>query len=271
MTEKVLQEKIQDIVSIHGKLSSARSLAPSRMVNTNFSKLVGMVNTTLTESSMEILGDKKITAIQGNLRRLSLEGESELERFWAERILGSNCPQATMTEFPYFKNYEIMTDFEVEGMKSCDLHEKHKVLFAGSGSLPLSSIMMAEKHGFNVDNLDIDKKACTISRNIIKSLNLSNKVRVINKNIFDITNFSTYNAIFVAAHVGKDEAEKIEVIEHIAKYGEKGTHIILRSVTNLGVLLYPEINIDHLRNIEVLRKYDRPKGVINNIIVGKIK
>lgn len=271
MTKEILQEKIHDIVSIHGELSSARDLVPSTIINTNFSKLVSIVDTTPADSSKEILSDRKIAAIQHNLRKLSSQGESELERFWAEQIIKSNHAQATLVRFPYFENYERMTDFEVAGMKSCDFHDSYKVLFVGSGPLPLSSIMMAGKHGFSVDNLDIDEKACQLSRDLIKELNLSEKVRVIHKNIFDITNFSQYKGIFIAALAGRNESEKIGIIEHVARHAEKGTHIVLRSVSDLGTLLYPEITADHLKSIDVVKKYERPKGVINNIIVGKTK
>lgn len=271
MTKEILQKKIHDIVSIHGELSSTRDLVPSPIINTTFSKLVSIVNTTPADSSKEILSDSNITAIHQSLRKLSSQGESELERFWTERILASNHVHATLMQFPYFENYERMTNFEVEGMKSCNLHNNHKLLFVGSGPLPMSSIMMAGKHGLYVDNLDIDKKACELSSELIKALNLSEKVKVIHKNIFDITDFSEYKSVFIAALAGKDETEKVRIIEHVAHYAEKGTHIVLRSVSDLGTLLYPEITADHLKNIDVVKKYDRPKGIINNIIVGKTK
>jgi nicotianamine synthase len=271
MTKEILQGKIHDIVSIHGELSSARDLVPSPIINTSFSKLVSIVDTTPADSSKEILSDGKIAAIQQSLRRLSSQGESELERFWTERILASNHVHATLIQFPYFENYERMTNFEVEGMKSCNLHDSHKLLFVGSGPLPLSSIIMAGKHGYYIDNLEIDKKACDLSIELIKALNLSEKVKVIHKNIFDITDFSEYKSVFIAALAGKDETEKKRIIEHVVYYAEKGTHIVLRNASDLGTLLYPEITVDHLKNIDVVKKYDRPNGVINSIIVGKTK
>ncbi len=271
MTKEILQRKIRDITSIHGELLSARDLIPSSVINTSFEKLVGIVDTTPADSSKEILSDGKIAAIQQSLRRLSSQGESELERFWAERILESDHTQTTLMRFPYFKNYERMTDFEVDGMMSCDLHENHKILFVGSGPLPLSSIMMAQKYGFSVDNLDVDKKACELASGIIERLNLSEKLKVIHKDILDITDFSRYESVFIAALVGRDEAEKIRIIDHVAHYAEKGIHIVLRSVSDLGTLLYPEITAEHLKSIDVVKRCERPKGVINNIIVGKTK
>jgi len=271
MTERVLQKKIHDIVSIHRELSSAKDLVPSPIINTSFSKLVTIVDTTPADSSKEILSDSKITAIQENLRQLSSEGESELEYFWAEKILTSNRAQTTLFQFPYFENYEKMIDFEIQGIKMSKLGKKHKVLFVGSGSLPLSSIMMATKYGLSVDNLDIDTKACELSSNVIKILNLSDKVSVLHKNIFDIRDFSEYKSIFIAALAGRNEVEKIDIIEHVACHAKKGTHIILRSASDLGILLYPEITINHLKNIDVIKKCERPKGVINSIIIGKTK
>ncbi len=271
MTNKILQEKIYDVISIYRELSSVKDLVPSRIINTNFSKLVSIVDVTPDDLSREILRDSKIAMIQQNLRKLSSQGEFELEYFWVKRILASNHAHTTFIQFPYYENYERMTSFEMDAMKSCDIHEIHKVLFVGSGPLPMSSIMIAGKHGVYVDNLDIDKEACDLSSELIKALDLSEKVKIMHKNIFDITDFSAYNCIFVAALAGEDEGKKYNIIEHIASYAEKGTHIVLRSVSNLGALLYPEIKTDHMKNIDVLKRYDRPRGVINNIIIGRTK
>jgi len=272
MTKKVLQEKtIRDIISIHGELSSAKNLTPSPLINGEFSKLVHIVNVTTSHSSREILGNAKIASILKDIRTLSSKGESELELFWAKKVLASDIPEAILAQFPYYENYEKMTEFEVRGMRSCDLHKNHKILFVGSGPLPLSSIMMARQHGFSVDNLDIDSNAVDVSRKIISAIGLSENVKVVKGNIFSMKDFVKYKGIFIAALVGKDEAEKIKIVSHISNQSEKGTHVILRSVSDLGTLLYPNIRVDTLKGINVLKKYDRPKGIINNIIVGKTK
>ena len=86
-----------------------------------------------------------------------------------------------------------------------------------------------------------------------------------------MSDFSEYDSVFIAALVGKDEKEKGKIIDHVVANTKKHTHIIMRSVNNLGSLLYPQITLSHLKNIQVIHTSQSPKDIINNIIIGKKK
>lgn len=277
MTKEILQEKIvSNIISIHEALSSVKNLIPSPIVNREFTKLVSIVdnsnsNNSETDDSREILSNSKIEPIIKDIRLFSSKGESELEAFWAKKILKSDDPEVTMSYFPYYSNYKKMTEFEVGGMFACDIHKRHKILFVGSGPLPLSSIMMAKIHGITVHNLDSSEEAVRISKKVVSALGLNKMIKIIKGNILDFKDLAEYDGVFVAALVGKDEEEKLKIIRYVSSHCNKDTHIILRSVTNLGTLLYPEITAKCLDELSVVKIFDQPKGVINNIIVCKKK
>ncbi len=271
MSKIKIQNNIKELISIHEGLSSADNLKPSPKVDSNFFKLVDLVDSTPRDISDRILDENSIQAIHQDFRRIASKGEGELEKHWAQYILDSNDFREAIKRFPYIGNYEKMMKVETQAMKSCDIHNHHKVLFIGSGPLPLSSIILAERYGYRVDNLDIDITACELSSQIIAGLGLSDSIKVINKSIFDMLDFSEYDCVFIAALVGENENDKREIIEHVTNHADKGTHIVLRSVKDLGTLLYPEITDEHLKNINVLKINERQQGIINNIIVGKIK
>ena len=273
MTNIFLQRKRNKILSIHKELLSAKNFKPSKSTNAIFSRLVAIVQNTPPNDSREILNDNNILQIQDNLRRISSKAESELELFWTNNIIKSNEPEKILRLFPYYSNYDKMSDLEFECMQSCNIHKVHKVLFVGSGPLPLplSSILMARKYGISIDNLDMDNEACTISRELIEKLGLSEKIKTIEGNILDIQDLSGYHTIFIAALAGENEKAKEEIINHVVTRSNRNNHIVMRSVNNLGALLYPKITLTHLKNIEVISMSESPRDIINNIIIGKKK
>ena len=271
MTNTISQRKRDKILGIHGELSSAKDLKPSERINATFSELVAIVQDTHADHSKDILDDKEIRLIQHDLRRMSSRAESELELFWVKNALKSDDAEKILRVFPYYPNYEKMTDLEIESMRLCDVHKGHKALFVGSGPLPLSSIMMARKCGISIDNLDTDDEACTLSSELVERVGLSGKIKTINGNILDVQDLTGYQTIFIAALAGESEEEKTKIIDHVVARSERNTHIVMRSVSNLGTLLYPEITPAHLKDIEVIRRSESPKDIINNIIIGKKK
>jgi nicotianamine synthase len=271
MINAISQRKKDKILGIHGELLSAKDLKPSERINAVFSELVGMVQDTPGAHSKDILNDKEIRLIKDDLRRMSSKAESELELFWVKNALKSADAQKILSIFPYYLNYDKMTDLEIESMRLCNVHGDHKALFVGSGPLPLSSIMMARKCGISIDNLDMDDEACALSKELIERVGLLKKIGTIKGNILDMQDLSGYQTIFIAALAGESEHEKARIIDHVVARSERDTHIVMRSVSDLGTLLYPEITPLHLKDIEVIRRSESPRDIINNIIIGKKK
>lgn len=268
-----LSEKKNAILEIHEVLSSALDLKPCEQTNSAFSRLVSIVRETSSDDSARILADDDVGRIAEDLRKLASRGESGLELYWVRGALESSDPERFIKKFPYYANYEKMTELEMETMRLDASGDGYKALFVGSGPLPLSSIMMARACEVSIDNLDMDPEACTISQEFIARLGsgLSEKITVINADILNMRDFSKYDMIFIAALVGENEREKAMIIDHIVSNARKDCHIAMRSVSGLGKLLYPEITDAHLQDIEVIARSESPKDIINNIIIGKIK
>lgn len=271
MKDEILQIKKEKILEIHGRLSRAKNLKPSARNDALFSELVEIVKNTPAEQSALILGSKRIRSIMDDLRSISSRAESELELFWVKKALKSTDAGETIRNFPYHANYEKMTDLEIETLRLCDIHKNHKALFVGSGPLPLSSIMMAQKYGICVDGLDMDEQAIDLSKKLIERIGLSDKISAIKGNVLDMQDFSKYQTIFIAALAGDNENEKTEIINHLVSKCAKDTHIVMRSVTDLGTLLYSEITPTQLKDVEVIRRSKGTRDFINNIIIGKKK
>jgi hypothetical protein len=271
MTNTILQRKRDEIRAIYAELSSAKNVKPSKRINAIFSKLVGIVQDASDAHSKAILNDPQIRLVHDNLRKISSIAESELELFWAKKILISPNAERTLRDFPYYDNYNRMIQIEIDTMLRGGVPLREKVLFVGPGPLPLSSILMAKNHAISLDNLDKDDDAYDISRKLIERVGLSDTVRTIKGNILEMNDFSEYKVIFIAALVGEDEKGKGEIISHVVSKIGEDVSLVMRNVDNLGVLLYPEVTESHLKEIEVLRRSISPKDIINTIIIGKKK
>ncbi len=205
-TKDIIKTRIEQITAVHSGLSHAKSIKPTPVINAHFSSLVDIVQNSDSVISNKILNNPKIKKIKKELRSISAQGEYELERAWADVLVHSKDIWRDIEQFPYIENYKSMTDYEMNDINSCIAHDKtHRVLFIGSGPLPLSSIYMAKKHNLLVDNVEIDSYAHSISRKIIHKLKLDSHINSIHSDILNIKDFSKYNLIYVAALAGADE------------------------------------------------------------------
>jgi len=273
MNQEIINNTINEIIDIYQQLSSQEDLKPSDTINHLFSRLVNIVLTTPDNIAQHILENQKIKGIHKKLQAICSQGEYELEYFWVNKLLKeTNINNTILRQFPYYSNYEKMAELETYALYTCQLHNKHNILFVGSGPLPLSSMIMSDVYDLKIDNLDYNEEACSLSSKLLRQKNIvrNNTSEVICKDILHITDFTKYDGIIIAALVGINEEEKLRVIEHIVRHANKGTHIALRGCSKIGTLLYPEIPQKGLELINITHKYKQPRGIINNLIIGTI-
>jgi hypothetical protein len=80
----------ESIFAIYERLASLRDLKPRPEVDTLFSQLVSTCTKQYSSQlASQILANKCMQRITPRLRSLCSEGEGELERFWARKILHS--------------------------------------------------------------------------------------------------------------------------------------------------------------------------------------
>ena len=103
-------------------LSKTASLHPSPTVNRLFSRLVRICSTVPCRVAQIILAAPDITSITERLRHLCSCGESELERFWSQKICSSTKPLRVLEQFPYICNYREAA--RIEWQMACAVHKK---------------------------------------------------------------------------------------------------------------------------------------------------
>ncbi len=118
------------------------------------------------------LSNSVISAIQ----RVYEQYETNLEFNFAARIISENIP---ISEYPLYERFQRLINSEVA---MADLSSKDRVLFIGSGPFPISAILIATLCNASVDCYDCSREACEISSRVISKLELSEKIRIFERN-----------------------------------------------------------------------------------------
>lgn len=263
-SQSVISEKI---IRAYRALKAAPSLSPSEAVNRTFTELVGTTRYFDLPMAEKILHSREIDSIRPDLQRICSTGEFLLEKTWAEKIAASARPKAALKKFPYYANYEKLVAFEAEAF--AHVAPPRKILFIGSGPLPLSAIILAQRFQAEVDCIDIDASAVAISRELVKKTGLAGSVRIDKADVMEFNDFGSYDAVILAALVGGTRTEKNAIIGHIRNGLRPGSLLLLRSARALRTLLYPEVDRSGLSGFRTVRAFHPTNEVVNSIIVAQ--
>ncbi len=269
-----LRERLNRLRWIHDQLDSLPSLAPGPKVNRLFTDLVALTADVDDDSAEAILREPAIREAIPRLRNLCARGEALLERHWQHRIVSSPDAEATLREFPYHQNYRDLTQMEVRAiqMASGENHLPKKLLFIGSGSLPLTSLMLSRDYGFQVDNLDIDPHAVVEGRELTRRLGLGkDQIRFAHTDIFGLTpeELASYDGFYVAALAGLNPSDKEAIFRHLAEHAKPGALLIARSAFRLRKLLYPEVQPEQLKGFAPQMLVHPLNDVVNSVLVAR--
>jgi hypothetical protein len=111
------------------------------------------------------------------LPRLCGRAECEMEGFWARRFLAkASLVVRDLEEFWYYANYTALWTLERTLLGTL---AGERLVFLGSGSLPLTAIMAAMERGTGkVACVDLDPVACELSSRLIGVLGLAHRMTV---------------------------------------------------------------------------------------------
>ncbi|MGY8933936.1 MAG: nicotianamine synthase family protein [Flavobacteriales bacterium] len=125
------------------------------------------------------------------------------EIIMTNKIIKSKHPFKTYRKYIYFEAYLNSIKAEVEAGK---LTKGDKVIFIGSGPLPITLIMLYDKYGIESIGIEIIPKVAELSRKLIKSLQLSDKIEIVTGDHFSIKKTENIKHVIIAlAAEPKDE------------------------------------------------------------------
>ncbi|MFD0770036.1 nicotianamine synthase family protein [Bacillus sp. CGMCC 1.60114] len=111
-----------------------------------------------------------LNQLVADLRKKSALCVAIMEKYHALKLLSGN---AKMTD--YFKNIESCIEKE---FGSFQITSESKVLLVGSGSFPMTLLLIAKRTGAEVVGIDIDDEAIQLGRNVVEKLGNGLNIRV---------------------------------------------------------------------------------------------
>ncbi|WP_231593503.1 nicotianamine synthase family protein [Methanosarcina siciliae] len=184
----------------------------------------------------------------------------KLENEKAKSLLESPDPWGTLRNFTFYPNYLQLarTEYTGSGIKPGNC-----ILFLGSGPLPLSLIVLCHEYGLFGIGIEQDEKRAKLSREVIACLGLSESIKIVEGNHFNLPLETRCDLYMVAA-----QAEpKKEVFDHLAKILPGGTKVSyrlyekgLRRVMDGSSLFEPPSGFEEYLRVQ-------PKPPVNNTVV----
>lgn len=166
-------------------------------------------------------------------------------------------------------NYEKLTRLELSGLRAVRDELPRRVLFIGSGPLPFTSILLTERLGVPVNNIDVDEEACTAARTLAQRLGLADRLTFLCADALSCTDLSRFDCVFLAALVGMNRREKGRLLHHLHGAMRPGALLLVRSSQRLRALLYPEVDIHEMAPFEPLLEIHPHDEVINSVILAE--
>lgn len=187
-----------------------------------------------------------------------------LERERAGEVLRSATPRETLEGFVYYPNYLGLAEMEFSG---AGLKPDDRVVFLGSGPLPLSLITMVRRYGVRGVGIERDPLNADLSQQVLAALNLGDEIDIVAGDHFVLPLPVPCNLVMV----GADAVPKGEIFTHLAETLPDGMKISYR-VYQKG--LRRLFDTDHVQQLpHPLREYRRipPEPPVNNTSVFVVK
>lgn len=249
------------ILQFHQELKQLKSLAPSQWVNTLFGKLYEYC---IHQENNLI----KITPEIEDINDICANAEYELEIDFAKKIIQSDSPERTLYNFPYYQNYLHLVKLEYLNMSFFQPNISH-ILFLGSGPLPLSAIILAQRYHLHVTLVDHSRKALNISRKVIKKLNLEKNFDFICEDATTYSSQKKYDFVIGASLLFQTKWSENEILKHI-KQNLSFPYLLLRSSDGFKQLLYRKIPKTTMKkHFDILLEIHPRNEIINSIFILK--
>lgn len=251
----MLQTTIQQIQQLD-------DLRPSPKVDKLFSQLVREVITAPHETTFD-------SEIYQTMQRIASAAETEMELYWARKIVASAHPAQTLASFPYCDNYEKLVRREIHLIEESGLPlgASSRVLMIGTGPLPMTGLEFMRQRGVKVDHMDISLQALALCLLVSNRLGLTCGHILGDGASVELTD--QYDVIVVAGLAGDSVPAKQAILDNILPHLEADGRLLLRSARGARTLLYPGVAANDFARVELLQEYHPTDDIINSIFVYK--
>jgi hypothetical protein len=197
--------------------SACRDLSVDRILNDRDDAFFPQMER-LNRLAAEEVEDREVEALivdkdlQAPIQKIALLKRMHglrMEMQQARAIIAGSRPWEILKNFVYYPNYLHLAEMEFEGAK---LKAKDRVIFLGSGPLPLSLIALAAGHGIRGIGIEKETVNGELSRQVIARLGLGEQIEIIIGDHYVLPLPHVCNLVMV----GAEAIPKREIFSHLA-------------------------------------------------------
>jgi nicotianamine synthase len=252
---------------LHDQISESERLKHSKEFDLTISILRKLLETNVHIIDDALL-DPKVKSVRLDLQKQISRSFYSSEEEWSIKISKNRLPKKAIMNFPDYAEYRDRTYFE---LNTASDKEVKKVLFVGSGPVPITAILLANKN-IHVDCVDINPEACNLAAKLTFKLGLEKYINYIVADVLNLQNIDAYDIVWVAVLAGETNEEKARVVRFLCKYLDDKQALILRTGYGPGKFLYAEVAKDDLQGFSSYLTNQTPfSGFIQTYYVRKLK
>jgi hypothetical protein len=211
-----------------------------------------------------LISDRALQPAIGQIARLKRIHGLRMERQRAQAIIDSAAPWEMLKGFIYYPNYLQLAEMESRG---ADLKAGDRVVFLGSGPLPLSLIALVSRCAIKGVGIEKEPVNADLARQVLASLALGEQIEIVLGDHFGLPLPPPCSLVMV----GADAIPKEEIFAHLAGTLPIGMKLSYR-IYEKG--LRRLFDMDHVGELpHPLREYRRirPQPPVNNTSVFVVK
>jgi precorrin-6B methylase 2 len=194
--------------------------------------------------AQKIINNPEIATIKQSFKAVFGEVEAQVEKNYLESFKNYKDIKKDLYEYFFYGDYDSLIDDEIELLKKNNIDTTKEIALIGAGSIPMTAILLHKRTGAKITCVDMDEKACELSRNLIKNLDLSESI-IIEKSESSIFDYSKFNTVLIASLINN----KKELLRSLSNF-ENINAIIIRSAKKLAKLIYEEVSKDMIKNLK---------------------
>ncbi|MGE7987547.1 nicotianamine synthase family protein [Lysinibacillus fusiformis] len=201
---------------------------------------------------------KEILLLTDNLRMNASVCVQILEKY---RALLLSHEQESVTD--YFRNIENCIDKE---FGEFEITSQSKVLLIGSGSFPITLLMVAERTGADVFGIDIDDEAIRLGKHVVNKLGNHLTIHIDKKTVGELSVINQVTHIIFSSTV----SNKYDILDQLYDVTNKGVLIAMRYGNGLKSLFnYPLQKVDDTKWL-IVDEIMHPQHVFDVILYQKV-
>ncbi len=229
------------LVDIHNQIKDLETAyimaAPKNEIKEKFDALDELVQQEISaEVKSAILADEELKAALDSITSLRRDFGLRLEVEMAEQLLKSADPWVKLSGFHFYPNYVLLAREEGNGAA---LVPGDKVVFLGSGPLPMSLILLWKLFGIKGIGIEREPERADLSRRLLNRLGLQSEIEILTGDEKLLPALPRYRLLIVAA-VAEPKPRVFQYIRQFIPSGalvgyrlyEKGLRCIMYSTPN---------------------------------------